>query len=304
MRPIYQRMREMECMLEPLESAADTWVLRSTTTSPVDPTEDVLSRSLRCLSRVKLASARTKVHRYCAFTDKPLFYGKHCDLKPLPPAGSENGDGAQADEPNRWPACSCSSTLVLGAAQSTPDLLAPCDTVVPQLDPSNGTNTNSGVPAAPAPVTFPFSGHQSARICLKSSLGLTSAYENLPYPNPTGLPWPGLVSYLSPTSAIPAPRTMPSFACCAMQCAYSLLMVHQKTSAVYPGALGADGSGVLVGSLLVMLQGGLTSILGTLENYAMAFEALGGMRGEWGQARGSISTRHTPGTLVANTAEP
>jgi hypothetical protein len=60
-----------------------------------------------------------------------------------------------------------------------------------------------------------------------------------------------------------------------MQCAYALLMVHQKTSAVYP----MDTGIMLVGSLLAMLRAGLASILGTVENYASAFEALGGMRG-------------------------
>lgn len=111
--------------------------------------------------------------------------------------------------------------------------------------------------------------------------------------------------FLSPTSAIVAPRTMPSFACCAMQCAYALLMVHQKTKTVYMYSRGGDGgqqqqqqllqqqqqqpppqgpgggtSPMVVNSLLMRLQQGLTSIYGTLANYATAFEALGGMRGE------------------------
>lgn len=105
---------------------------------------------------------------------------------------------------------------------------------------------------------------------------------------------------------------MPSFACCAMQCAYALLMVHQKTKtlntyqqqqqAAYisnTGAAGLSGNGGaggdtpaasagsggqqppgLVGNLIARLNQGLMSILGTLENYAVASEALGGMRGE------------------------
>lgn len=101
---------------------------------------------------------------------------------------------------------------------------------------------------------------------------------------------------------------MPSFACCAMQCAYALLMVHQKTKTVYMYSRGGDGgqqqqqqllqqpqqqpqqppqgpgggtSPLVVNSLLMRLQQGLTSIYGTLANYATAFEALGGMRGEF-----------------------
>ncbi len=122
---------------------------------------------------------------------------------------------------------------------------------------------------------FPFSSHQSAKICLKSALNIAAAFEALPYPNTTG-EFGQSTSYLSPTSAIIAPRTMPSFACCAMQCAYSLLMVQNKTKSIYPES---SGSGFLVDSLLLRLQGGLTSILATLENYSIAFEALGGMRG-------------------------
>ncbi|KAG7151808.1 hypothetical protein HYQ46_012384 [Verticillium longisporum] len=60
-----------------------------------------------------------------------------------------------------------------------------------------------------------------------------------------------------------------------MQCAYALLMVHGKTRAMYPEP---GMGGPMVESLLVRLQTGLRSISGTLENYATAFEALGGMR--------------------------
>lgn len=54
-------------------------------------------------------------------------------------------------------------------------------------------------------------------------------------------------------------------------------MIHHKTKSIYPES--AAGS-PLVGSLLVRLQQGLASIFATLENYATAFEALGGMRGK------------------------
>jgi hypothetical protein len=70
---------------------------------------------------------------------------------------------------------------------------------------------------------------------------------------------------------------MPSFACCAMQCSYALLMVKGRTESMYPRS--NNGSGVLVDNLRDHLQQGLLSVLATLENYATAFEALGGMRG-------------------------
>jgi hypothetical protein len=188
---------------------------------------------------------------------------------------------------------------------------------------------------------FPFSSHQSAKICLKSALNIAHSFDELPFPNPTGVePQPqqhslaqhahsgaGVVGglgagaggppapcFLSPTSATVCPRTMPSFACCAMQCAYALLMVHQKTKTMYQysaevasiaagagsgampnsnnghagGVLNSHGNGngagaprpLAVNSLLVRLQQGLSSIYATLSNYATAFEALGGMRGK------------------------
>ncbi|KAK1988177.1 hypothetical protein LZ30DRAFT_64429 [Colletotrichum cereale] len=260
MTSIYARMKEMEQYLEPLNAVADSWILPSTTTTPLDPTEEVLSRSLRCMARIKLNSARIKLHRYCAFFDMPVFSRKHCDLKPR---SDKDGSG----EPRSWPSCSCSSMMSL---PSPPGLA------------SNGLNTppdkksphSEHSPNAASPATFPFSSHQSAKICLKAAINIAQSFDDLPYPNPFGQLCPP-PCYLSPTSTIVAPRTMPSFACCAMQCAYALLMVNHKTKAMYPeNALATP----MVESLLMRLQTGLASISATLENYATAFEALGGMR--------------------------
>lgn len=52
--PIYVKMRELETFLEPLLSLSELWPLTSTTTSPVDPTEAVVARSLRCMASIKL----------------------------------------------------------------------------------------------------------------------------------------------------------------------------------------------------------------------------------------------------------
>ncbi|KAJ9144977.1 C6 zinc finger domain-containing protein [Pleurostoma richardsiae] len=258
---IYDRMKELELFLEPLNTMADSWDLISTTTSPVDPTEEVLSRSLRCMARIKLNSARIKIHRYCAFYDLPIFSGKHCDLK------SKSDVAGDAQEPRVWPACSCSSFTVLPSYSASPALSM---TSSPQSD--GGVGMRAAMSASAT--SFPFSSHQSAKICLKSALSIAQAFDYLPYPNVSGQPM-AAPAYLSPTSGIVAPRTMPSFACCAMQCAYSLLMVHHKTKSMYPENAMA---GPLVGNLLSRLQQGLASIFATLDNYATAFEALGGMR--------------------------
>lgn len=308
MNPLFERMKDLEASMGPLLSHSETWILTSTTTSPVDPTEAVVARSLRCMATIKLNSARIKLHRYCAFFDIPVFSRKHCDLKSL--STTEKGE-----EPKRWPTCSCSSFVnpfsintgtssVNGkptdhhhspssdgrsyAAASTPSTASTTTASPPQLLPTSNA----------AVADFPFSSHQSAKICLKSALNIARSFDKMPYPNPLGVPQPqGGPCLLSPTSGIACPRTMPSFACCAMQCAYALLMVHQKTRSVYPfpvdatamnmvaaGGIGVGGAGgvdrpMVANGLLVRLQQGLTSIYGTLSNYATAFEALGGMRG-------------------------
>ncbi|KAL2284140.1 hypothetical protein FJTKL_09122 [Diaporthe vaccinii] len=361
MNPIYERMKELEALLEPLLSHSETWLLTSTTNSPVAPGEAVVARSLRCMASIKLNSARIKLHRYCAFFDIPVFSRKHCDLKSLHDADNNPGGG---DEPRRWPTCSCSSFTNPFSISATPGSSttgggggASSSIRSPSSDGAGPMQANFPVAAA-APfgqsqasmvtaqqqllqhqqqvASFPFSSHQSAKICLKSALNIAHSFDELPFPNPTGVAphsqqslaqhpqagglvgvGPGggaggsALCFLSPTSATMCPRTMPSFACCAMQCAYALLMVHQKTKSMYPysaevasiaggagggavpnsnnghnggGAIDSNGSGngaprpLVVNSLLVRLQQGLTSIYATLSNYSTAFEALGGMR--------------------------
>ncbi|EFX05807.1 nitrilase cyanide hydratase and apolipoprotein n-acyltransferase [Grosmannia clavigera kw1407] len=336
---IYARMKEFELFLEPLNTSANLWDLPGTIASPVDPTEQVLTRSLRCMARIKLNSARIKVHRYCAFYDHPVFSRRHCDLTSVPSEWT-TGAGARVDgiqqEPKQSDSCSCSSSFSFNSISISPPppfsalragtsgmssmpVLTPSDTSrssfsssnIPTTSPSARTNHN--YPSR----SFPFSSHQSAKICLKSALNITQSFAGLPYPNPTGIQPPPpttrtqqqensptgsanpasipsqvqqLCCLSSPTcsaTAVVAPRTMPAFACCAMQCAYALLMVVHKTNALYPAGLeqqqggetgSGDDNGLLAASLLTRLRQGLASILATLENYGVAFEALGGMR--------------------------
>ncbi|KAH8891105.1 hypothetical protein GQ53DRAFT_649366 [Thozetella sp. PMI_491] len=258
---IYSRMQELETFLSTLSDQADAWNITSTIATPMDPTEEILSRSLRCMARIKINSARIKVHRYCAFFDLPIFSGKHCDFKST--SSRSRGDEG-LDEPRRWPSCSCSSVASIVSSDASSVGLA-------RSTDSGGSPTTSAGMAA----SFPFSSHQSAKICLKSALNIARSFDELPYPNPSGQLCEAPCS-LSPTSSIVSPRTMPSFACCAMQCAYALLMVHHKTKSLYPQS---EYGSSLVESLLKRLHHGLASVLSTLENYAAAFEALGGMRG-------------------------
>ncbi|KAK7753286.1 hypothetical protein SLS62_004805 [Diatrype stigma] len=129
----------------------------------------------------------------------------------------------------------------------------------------------------PNSLRFPFTRHHSSKVCLKSALSIAEAFDALPYPNPTGklTSSPCCIGYASP---LITPRTMPAFACCAMQSAYVLLMIKDQTQALYPPSRG--DAGPLVDDMLNRLKQGLWSVWGAFVNYGAAFEALGGMRGE------------------------
>lgn len=213
-------------------------------------------------------SARIKVHRYCAFLDLPIFSAKHCDLR-AKPAGGE----FDQETTNSLSFCSYSPLLsnpTSSSASSSPPF--------PSSHSTPSSNGDLGLWATVSPgggnSGFPFSSHVSSKISLQAALNVAQAFDDLPYPNPSGQQQPQPPPYLlSPTSVVPAPRTMPSFACCAMQCAYALLMVRDRARA-------AGAPTPLVAGLLGVLNRGLASISATLENYSSAFEALGGMRGE------------------------
>ncbi|KAL7628967.1 hypothetical protein AAE478_000485 [Parahypoxylon ruwenzoriense] len=251
---IFNRMRELERLLEPLIAKSESWVLNCPLTQPVDKRD-----------------ARIKVHRYCAFFDLAVFSAKHCDLK-------STTEKVEADSSEPMQLQSCCTTLT-----GTPSVHSSQSggSVSPTLSSRSTPNADCcSLNFQPAPITpvqtFPFSTHHSSKICLRSALNIAQAFDSLPYPNPTGLLC-DTPCYIGPTSTLITPRTMPSFACCAMQCSYALLMVKDRTESLYPPT--NSEASPLVDNLRDRLQQGLISILVTLENYGTAFEALGGMRG-------------------------
>lgn len=74
------------------------------------------------------------------------------------------------------------------------------------------------------------------------------------------------------------PRMMPSMSCCAMQSSYALLMLRQKTLLEHPEKCSND---YYVQTLFVKIHHALRSIVMTLDNYSIAAEAIGGMRGTY-----------------------
>ncbi|KAK9771243.1 putative Zn(2)-C6 fungal-type domain-containing protein [Seiridium cardinale] len=262
---VYRKMVELELFLEPLVTASENWAFSCSPNQLVDQYEVSVAQALRSMSRIKLNSARIKVHRYCAFFDLPVFPRKNCDLKAVLEKGKDD-----TQELRHWPSC-CNSLINGNIGHPSHSATSSSPTLSMRSSPSDGGQSHQ----TPLTPVFPYSSHQSAKICLKSALSIAQAFDLLPYPNPTNQLSEG-PSYLGPFSNILSPRTMPSFACCAMQCAYVLLMVHDKTQTMYSNWNGDTGS--LANNLLGRLQQGILSILGTLENYGTAFEALGGMR--------------------------
>lgn len=196
-------------------------------------------------------SARIKLHRYSAFSDLPVFTKPYCDLKQAP----TNFDMGFVEDLAEWlTSCACDGQ---SQASSSIGLDQSPSSESPGLCCKESSANN---------VVLPFSKHESSRICLASALNIARAFEALPYPPTDG-------GNRAPNSV---PRTLPSFACCAMQGAYALLMVCNQAWAMQTGAMPATQHPQ---RLLAQCEQGLYSILNTLDNYATAFEAIRGMRG-------------------------
>jgi hypothetical protein len=215
-----------------------------------------LQKKMHCSPNVvvtnSMGSARIKIHRYSAFSDLPVFTKPYCDLKPAP----TNFDMGFVEDLAEWlTSCACDEQSHASSNVGL-DQLSPPDQFGPLGDDNNSNST-----------ILPFSKHESARICLASALNIVQAFEALPYPQTDG-------GNLEPNSV---PRTLPSFACCAMQAAYALLMVCNQAWAMQTGAMPALQHPQ---KLITQCEQGLYSILNTLDNYATAFEAIRGMRGK------------------------
>jgi hypothetical protein len=255
---IRERMLELEGMIEPLATRADSWILNSSPTPSLDESELKVAQALRGMTRIKLNSARIKIHRYCAFSDIPIFTKKHCDLRPADLS-------TDATDTPITPQCGCSSTFHQ----------------LPSTDPSlspNLTRSQSPTLAAGCSV-LPFSSNFSAKVCLKSALSIARSFQGLPFPKPNQENDPmSFFPFMDESNSNSTPRLIPVFACCAMQSSYAMIMLSYKTKAMgFVGMIDGKSSPSL--KLLEQLQDGLQLVVDALKNYSIAYEALGGMRG-------------------------
>jgi hypothetical protein len=202
-----------------------------------------------------------------------VFSKPYCDLKQAP----TNFDMGFVEDLAEWlTSCACdqpqsSQQKAPGGLEEANNLLS-ADTSEP-FDPCCAQSEQKK-----KSITLPFSKHESSRICLAAALNIAQAFEALPYPPPEPSDpnnFPSLSS--SSLHSTSTPRTLPSFACCAMQAAYALLMVCNQAWAMQTGAMPATQH---PRKLLAQCEQGLYSLLGTLDNYVLAFEAIRGMRGE------------------------
>ncbi|GAD93982.1 conserved hypothetical protein [Paecilomyces variotii No. 5] len=251
------RNRELDNEIKLLAAKADAYLPPQSSTKVLEPEESVVADCLKLIGRIKVNSARIKLNRYSAFFDLPLFSQKHCDLQP-----SSMHDGNS--EPGKSPICLCSPS---GASPPLPFGLHGKAMNLPNTPPSQSPDGTIG-----AKDLLGFGDQLSAKICLKAALNIAQCFERLPYPNPYG----------SLGASIPLgsawnnlPRTMPSFACCAMQSSYSMLMVRQKAEIMHGKNSAVNPT---IDQLYNRLQQGLQSVVGALDNYSIAFEALTGMR--------------------------
>lgn len=273
---VYERMQELHSLVGGLITSTEQWPHVSGSASPVDASESVVASSLKAMSKIKLNSAKIKVHRYafdviheravmliyfrfCAFSGIPVFSERHCDLKKARPMSADLSGQREASL-----ASCCSSALPMLSLDTSASRDISSGVSLSQPSPFSGLSGNRTF-------SFPFTSHESSRICLKSGINIAKAFESLPFPCPIT----PVQDDTTTTHWMSAPRTMPSFACCAMQSAYALLNLHHKAFVV----VGSGQDDHLVSSSLLQCENGLDSILKALKNYSVASEALVGMRG-------------------------
>ncbi|EXJ81415.1 hypothetical protein A1O3_07707 [Capronia epimyces CBS 606.96] len=275
-----------------IDAALATYTNRSTQlgglspTAPTDVEERTVAQSLHSQATIKLMSARIKLHRYRAFQDVPIFTRRHCDLD-------------QVDQSTPRPlGCSCptinQSTPVVSVSVSNANLPPTASSFTFSACSSDASTNPSSSSSASFPDTDtdttgtpikarqpqPFSNLPAAKTCLRAALAIGRAFEALPYPNPMQLPLPVVSpATLSLASTTSAPRTMPSFACCAMQSCYVLLTMSYRSREMqcmyqYQRSMAADKG-------LEELYAGVDRVLAALQNYSIAFEALSGMTREF-----------------------
>ncbi|BCR98031.1 uncharacterized protein AKAW2_31350S [Aspergillus luchuensis] len=264
---IFERMQQLDAWASSVLAQSNLLPILPQSMACGGEMELTTAQSIRAISRIKLSSAQIKVHRFRAFSDLPIFVKKHCDLtsansnNTMPNNASKNSK-SQSGIANIG--CSCSLE---------PFQQAPSDYS------SSSSSVASDTQQYPFIQGFPYSIQHSAKTCLRASLLISRMFYSLPLPQPLlddcqtqqGL-------HMLPDQL---PRTMPSFACCLMQGSYAMLMIYYKARGEKRSPeSGTDNTPNPSDRLIEEIRKGLERIIATVTNYAIAFEALDGMRDE------------------------
>ncbi|KAG4027419.1 hypothetical protein MFRU_030g00550 [Monilinia fructicola] len=259
---LWEKMTELEKIVEPLVQAAEKWSYSDV--DAMDPSERVVAKSLRLMTRIKLNSARIKIHRYCAFSDMPVFTKKHCDLSSTP--ATVQGSPRSG--------CGCNNNL-----QQATNTLSLSPGVINSPIPDNISVFDSPI--------LPFSGRFSSKVCMQSAFNIAQSFRALPHSRPFD---PRNPSYWTDAKQMKdLPRMMPIFACCAMQSSYAMIMLCHKTLVIKQTSPFEEGLRKKTDKLLFQLHEGIQMILNALENYSTANEALTGMRDQIRMAIDSVA---------------
>lgn len=225
---MFNRTVDMENRLAELSKTADAWFIydRSPVDQPLDHSEIVVAKTLRAIARMKINSARIKIHRYSAFIDQPIFQKRHCDLNPQQPQlqhqnqhqngngmisspsgsntnSSSNGSNSQFSPSNREGSTSsvntptsgecsrCASTSGYSHTHShPPSSRSHSSDIQPMCSlPAQAGQAlaNHMLPTSAIQSRMPYDEAYSSQQCCKSAIDIAETFAMLPYPNPTGI---------------------------------------------------------------------------------------------------------------------
>jgi hypothetical protein len=210
----------------------------------VESPEVAASQIMITIAEIRLHTARIKAHRLCAFQDIPSFHQRQYEFGP-------------------------STTVSESETQPESPSASGAETALPLAYSSS------------SPLQFPFSSHESSKICFHGALTIVALLNNLPFPNPTNEIPLNSPPYLSKTTRVEIPRSILTFACCGMQSGYVMLMLCLKARVLRDRRMEASNfaNTPSLTALLNELHQSLRLLVKCLNNCAIAFEALSGMRG-------------------------
>ncbi|KAK1146098.1 hypothetical protein N8T08_003748 [Aspergillus melleus] len=268
---IYERMRQLDAWASSALAQSNLLPIVPQSVNRGGDIEYSVAQSIRAISRIKISSAQIKIHRFRAFSDIPIFIKKHCDL-----TAANAGNAALGNQTKQNKAasgintigCSCGG---LEQVQQPPSELTPSSM-------SSASSDYNSMSQYSFTNGFPYSTQHSAKICLRAALLISHMFQSLPLPHPLSEGGKGM--QLMPQNELP--RTMPSFACCLMQGSYAMLMIFYKARVEKQMSPDYDNKSMDNPSdrLIEEIRQGLERIIATVSNYAIAFEALDGMRDE------------------------